>query len=502
MNLKFPSFRNVSRLIGLLIFTTFAVFNSCKKEDFQTGSFNLEFSADTILFDTVFTTIGSATEVFIVYNRTDNPVRISTIRIAGGSNSNFRLNVDGVPGKSFSGVEIGANDSMFIFAEVTVDPNNLSTPLVITDSILFAADNYQAYINLVAWGQNAHFHRPPTGSHIYPFFFADTVNQNIVWDNDLPHVVYGYAMIDSGQTLTINEGTNVYFHPGSGLIALSSGTLIVNGTQQNNVTFQGDRLGEDYKDIPGQWDRIWLSNLNLRSGNISPGSKNSSIKYAVIKNGTIGLQVDTAFDTDTTHLTLDLQNTIIKNMASYGVALRGSRVNAFNTVFANCGAQTAAILYGGKYNFYHCTFANFWNNGQRQDPAVSLNNYFGNTLRSLDAYFGNCIIYGNNENELGLDSFPYGNQFGFRFDHVLLKVENTFPTSDPLRYMNVLKATGTTLNPNFRDPDNNFYKPDSLNSSAIDNGSINITNLFPVLSNDITGTPRGSTVDLGAYEHE
>ena len=55
------------------------------------------------------------------------------------------------------------------------------------------------------------------------------------------------------------------------------GTIKINGTLGNEVTFQGDRLDSWYKDIPGQWDRIWLM----------PGSINNEINYAIIKNGNI-----------------------------------------------------------------------------------------------------------------------------------------------------------------------------------------------------------------------
>ena len=487
----------------------FLLISSCKKDEFVTGPVELKFSADTVIFDTVFTTVGSATQVFQVYNNSDSKVKISSIRLAKGENSNFRLNVDGLPGKTFNDVEIGANDSLFIFVEVTVDPNNINKPKIITDSILFITNGFMQDIDLVAWGQDAYYHSAPHNSQIAPFFFADTVNQMINWPSDKPHVIYGYLMIDSSQTFTISEGTNVYFHPGSGIIVLNTGTLLVNGTQQKNVTFQGDRLGADFDDVPGQWDRIWLSNLNLHTNIISPGTKNSSISYAVIKNGTIGLLVDTAFDNNSSTKTLHLDNTIVKNMSSNGVALRGSNVDAYNCVFANCGAQTTNIIIGGNYNFYHCTFANFWNNGQRQDPSVTLNNYYVynniQLIRQLNVYFGNSIIYGVNDNELGFDSAANGNQFNFRFDHVLLKVKSDFPTSDPSRYISIIKATNSDIfNPRFADVDNNNYKLDSLNSSAVDAGDINITLLNSILNFDILGTsrPQRNGPDLGAYERQ
>jgi hypothetical protein len=493
---------NTKALTIAFLFIAFAFSYSCKKDDFETGNVSLSFSQDTIIFDTVFTTVGSATQVFTVYNNGDKPVKISSLRIAGGSNSNFRLNVDGMPGKEFTDVEIGANDSMWIFAEVTIDPNNHNPadPVIVTDSILFSANGFNEYVQLVAWGIDAYFHSPPPNNPIGNFFL---LNCNEVWNKDKPHVIYGYALVDSGCVLTINQGANVHFHPGSGLVMCSSSTLNVNGTLQEKVTFQGDRLGDDYKDIPGQWDRIWLSNINIHTNRYSESPKNCYIKNAIIKNGSIGLLVDTIPDNNPNSLTLELENTIVKNMSSYGAAFRGSRVKAYNCVFANSGSQVTGCLFGGTYKFYHCTFANYWENGNRQDPAVLLNNYAGNSMRPLDAYFGNCIIHGNLDNELGLDSFPSGNQFGYVFDHAIIKVENSFPL-DVDHYPGVLRATGNSNDPKFTDIDNNIYELDSLSSAAIDKGDDAIRLMSTLLDFDLNGNPRPypgtSTPDLGAYE--
>ena len=475
---------------------------SCKKDEFTSdSSAKLDFSTDTILFDTVFTTIGSATEVFIVYNKQDQPIRIASIRLAGGGNSNFRLNVDGAPGVSFTDVEIEANDSIFIFAEVTVDPNNQTTPLVVSDSIVFQTNGNTQDVKLVAWGQDAYFHYPAPNTG--PAFFISCGDN---WNNDKPHVIYGYALVDSGCTLTINPGTNVHLHPGSGVIVLSSGTINVNGTTTSPVTFQGDRLGEAFKDIPGQWDRIWLSNItrsNLVNGSneIGPGTQNSVIRNAIIKNGTIGILADTTFAPGA--VTLRLENTIIKNMSYNGVTFRGATVKSFNCVYANCGAQTANMLFGGTYDYYHCTFANYWTNGNRQDPAVSMNNYFDTYVRPLDAHFYNCIVHGNLETELGVDSNERGtpNQFRFLFDHALVKLENSYPISNTNFFSNVLKSTFSSNNPRFEDVDNNLYQLDST-SIAIDYGSASFLSAVPILNTDITGQfrPLGFNPDLGAYE--
>lgn len=485
-------------LFAILLFIT--LFGGCKKDEFETdGARKLSFSEDTLLFDTVFTSVGSATQLLTIYNTADKPIKISTIRLATGSSSFFRLNVDGVAGKSFSDVEIGANDSLFIFAEVTVDPNNDLNPFVVSDSILFVTNGNLQDVDLVAWGRNAYFHRPPRNSTTGSLFFLETSSPNINWNNDKPHVVYGYGMVDSAQVLTIPEGTQVHFHPNSGLIILSLGQLIVNGTEQNKVVFQGDRLGYNFKDVPGQWDRIWLSNINLRSNAISPGVKPSTIKWAIIKNGGIGLQVDTVQSPGQN--TLRVENTEVKNMTGYGLLLRGSNVKAYNCVLANTGSYTGALLYGGNYEFYHCTFANFWNNENRNDPALVLNNYTGSIPRPINATFGNCIIYGNNDSELGIDSFPAIGFMNFTFDHCLIKVENDFNTNSS-RYQGVIRAVGSGNSPGFADPSDNNYRLDSLNSSAIDRGKPFDSSTDPVLYFDLDGTQRPQRLapDMGAYE--
>ncbi|MCX6292120.1 MAG: hypothetical protein NT126_10190 [Bacteroidetes bacterium] len=486
---------------SVVILTAIVFFSSCKKEDeiITDASARIEFSQDTIFFDTVFVQTGSATQVFLVYNNNDKAVNISSLHLGAGNSSYYRLNVNGTPGKTFNNVFIGAKDSIYIFVEVTIpDPNNPNTPFVVSDSILFDLNGNEQKVMLQSWGQRAHFHHAPanTGS----LFF---LNCNETWTNDLPHVVYGYALVDSGCTLTIAEGTKVYFHPHSGIIVLSNATLKVNGTQPDPVTFQGDRLGYNFDNEAGQWDRIWLSNLthsNLVNGTneIGSGAKNCSIDYAVIKNGNIGLQVDTVNTPGTTSLSLN--NTIVKNMAGVALLAQGSSVKANNCIFANSGQYLAALLYGGNHRFLHCTFANYWSGGNRQTPSILINNYYNNGIRKIDsAYFGNCIVYGAADNEIGLDSTSSGTlaDYNYRFDHCLLKVDNTIPTGSTLRFNSVI----TGYSPLFKDISNNIYEIDST-SMAVDAGAISITNLSPVLNFDLKGNarPQGINPDLGAYE--
>lgn len=473
---------------------------SCRHDDFiADADVKLRFSEDTLIFDTVFASVGSITLVMQVYNDYSRAVRISSLRLAKGNSSYYRLNVDGLPGREFTNVEIPANDSIFIFCEVTIDPNNTSTPFVVTDSIVFTTNGSQQDIDLVAWGQNAHFHRPATGNNAFYIPCHD------IWFDDLPHVIYGYALVDSACTLTIEKGTNIFLHPGSSIIVMTEATLTVNGVWDSIVTFQGDRLDAEYRDIPGQWGAIQLSNLapsNLSGGNaVRAGSKDNVINYAIIKNGNIGLLVDTVFDPS--NVTLTLTNTIIENMAGSCLVGRGTRIISGNCVFANAAQYAAALAYGGSYDFRHCTFANFWNYSDRSEPLLFINNHFNanNTeyVRNIDtAYFGNCIVYGDKIDEIGLDSSTSaGAVFNFFFDHSLIQTGSSIPTNIAAHY----NTNVVNQNPKFKNPAFNNYQLDTL-SNAKNKGSMTVINQL-YLERDLKNYDRVNSFpppDCGAYE--
>lgn len=509
--------KNIFRLTVIALISILS-FNSCKKDQILDDSnATLVFSEDTIKFDTVFTSVGSATQVFTVRNTYNQALRISSLNLAGGAGSNYRLNVNGTPGKYFSNVEIGANDSIWIFVEVTVDPNNLNTPLIVEDAIIFNTNGHVQNLPLTAYGQDAHFY-PSSNcgeqkSRCTPLFKLKDCNgtsNSLHWINDKPYVIDGYAILDSGYTLTVDPGVRIHFNTNSGLIVLNTAKLIVNGTLADPVTFQGARLGEAFKDIPGQWDRIWFSTITSIDLSVCPvndgivtgkGPSGNIINYAIIKNGYVGIQSDSLVPSVLPAITIN--NTIMKNFASTAFYGQGSSVAANNCVFANSGEYLGALYYGGAYSFLHCTFANYWSNSNRTTPSLYFQNYY-NTIRPLNAYFGNCIIYGNQDNEVALDSFPVSGHpeyFDFKFDHTLFKMDNETFGSGGSHYPGSIRNS----DPRFKNIDINYYKVDST-SIAVNLGLQSITDLNPtVLGTDIEGKTRpaaGTSPDAGAYEDD
>jgi hypothetical protein len=406
---------------------------SCKKEvGFITDkNSKLKFSEDTVLFDTVFTQVGSATKQLKIYNPYKKKLLVKRIWLAGGNNSQFKLNIDGVPGNAANDIEIMPNDSLYIFAEVTVNPLNVNSPMIVSDSIFFETNESIQDVDLVAWGQDAHYIRPNTYiDGLPPLNIIARENENITWTNDKPYVIYGYAVVDSAACLTIAEGTRVHFAKNSGLWIYRFGCLNVNGTKAAPVVFQGARLDYDYREIPGQWDRIWINEGAI-----------SNINYAEIKNAFIGLQLEflPPFG-DFGNTLLNLRNTKISNMTAYGIYTKFFRLRANNVLVTNCAENTLAITMGGIYNFKHCTAANFYSgSAQRQSPSVIINNYNDGVIGPLDScYFGNCILYGNIENEISIDSKP-GQTFNYLFENSIIKIDPATNTSNTVNYNNIIK---------------------------------------------------------------
>ena len=212
-----PSLPPLSAIRHTLLFGLLAVLLfSCRKDEQFTDDPGamLVLTEDTVLFDTIFTTVGSVTKRFTVRNENASAVKVD-IALEGGTPSPFRINVDGASGTAFSDVEILGGDSIYIFVEATLNANNANNPFIIEDHILLNTNGNEQSVLLLAWGQDAHFFYPTNNGGGFPDFSIIPCDDH--WINDKPYVIYGYAVVDSLCTLTIDPGVKVYFHGGAGL---------------------------------------------------------------------------------------------------------------------------------------------------------------------------------------------------------------------------------------------------------------------------------------------
>lgn len=497
--------------IVILFTALFVVFNffSCKKNKLTTDSgAKVSFSQDSILFDTVFTTIGSSTRNFRIRNKNNSRINISSIVLQGGTASAFKINVDGSPGTSFTDVEIAANDSIYVFVQVKVNPTNSNSPLIVSDVLRFVVNGNEQIVQLEAWGQDAYYHYPTDaikfrdGSYL-PYSLCDNnvasftqVGYEIVWKKDKPHVIYGYCVVDSLQKLKIQAGTKIYLNYRASLWVFKDGQIQVLGQKSNEVIFQGARrektltgtlsgIDVDFTDEPGLWDRIW----------INEGSENNIIDYAIIKNGFIGIQAEIFGNTIGVPGKLTITNTKIQNMSKWGLYCLAYKVVGSNNVISNCQEHSLNLTLGGAYSFIHCTFANFWSKDKPRELAtINVNNYTETQVIPINAYFGNCIIDGKLTNEMNLDikstatpTVVFSNSW----------IKTNANTSDANQFINIKKAS-TSLK--YKDTEKYDFEPDNetLHKGFVHPKASTDAALVPT---DIMGISRNtSSITAGAYE--
>ena len=478
------------KYIWIFIIGVILCFASCKKPvNFSDNqSLKVAFSNDTITFDTVFTTLGSSTRHLMVYNNSDENLKISSIRLQNGNQSQFAINVDGEARYDFSDIEIYAKDSIYIFIKVTINPNDQNSPFFVEEKLLFETNGNKQEVSLNAFGQNANYIVADQYIKGYPKFkmVADSL-QETHWTSERPYVIYGYALINSYGTLVIEEGTQVHIHSGGGLWAYSEGQLRVEGTAENPVVFQGDRLELAFTDDPGQWDRIWLMEAREGFGH--------SINHAIIKNGFIGIQAQRFLKDN--RAPLNIENTIIDNHTGMGIYANLYNIKAGNFVVSNCGNYAIALTGGGEYIFEQGTVANFWNQSTRTTPSLLFNNVYTNPTDGIsyayNFYFqmNNCIMYGNQDDEFATDFYP-GPDTTYFFNSSLLKTKRQNSEAF-INYTNCV----FNRDPKFVNNQYNFHL-DTLSPA------IGIGNPFysvGALQYDLDGVSRGNTPDAGAYQY-
>ena len=291
----------------LLIVLLFA----CTKESFTNdSSVLLKTSVDTLHFDTVFTSTGSTSQFIKIFNENNKGVHISSVRLFGGAASPFKINVDGTAGPKVDNADVLADDSIYVYVTVSINPTSANLPFVVRDSIEINYNGNKKIVQLDAYGRNAHFLRNK--------IIKTTEN----WNNDLPYVILGGIIVDTNALLVINKGCQIYSHADAPFIV--NGTLQVNGEKYDStrVVFTGDRLDEPYKDFPASYPGLIFTDV----------SKNSILNYAIVKNAYQGI---VAADPSTgTKLTLN--ETIIDNAYDAGLLGINTSITARNLLVSNC----------------------------------------------------------------------------------------------------------------------------------------------------------------------
>ena len=392
-----------------------------REEELQTTG-ALAFSADTVKFDTVFTTLRTVTKRLWVYNRNPRAVNVDLISLDNAVTSPYTLIINGDKQQTASSVYIRGNDSLLILVRAQLKDNGqngAAKNLVVQENLNFRTNGQDQHVLLRSFGQNIYLHN--AGSLVCSA-------GDIVWASDRPHVLYGTVVVPSTCTLRIKPGTRIYAHAGAALLV--AGKLLVNdpsdyapgtgladtvkATNANIVRFAGDRSGEaQYATAPGQWTGIVLF----------PGSQGNVIRYAQIQNATIGVLL---YNPDNgLRPSVDIQNTVIRYISGNDVSFAGAssslgtgagvlniqgQVTATNTLFSDC-YEYAVLGLGGSSTLNFCTIANYpATGGVRKTQSL----YFTDAVTSSKGVattqapvvtVQNSIVWGAVEDELFLEHY-------------------------------------------------------------------------------------------------
>ena len=458
---------------AFLIILSAILFFSCKKESFITSQdASLSTSADTLFFDTVFTTTGSITHTFKIFNNNDQKLRLSKIKLSGGTASPFKINIDGASATEVNDIEINAKDSIYIFVQVTVDPSNATLPFILSDSIQINYNGNKQLVQLQAYGQNAIFIKKAK------------LTENTTWNNTLPYVILGGIQVDTNARLTISPGTKIFLH--SDAPFLVDGTLIVNGTKEQPVILSGDRLDMDYKDLPASWPGIYFRGT----------SKNNFLKHTVIKNAYQGIIAQELSLTANPKITLS--QCIIDNIYDAGILGINSNINADNCLISNCGSNIQ-LEFGGDYHFVNCTVVSYSNTYiSHKKPVLQVSNLITqdgtNYTTALNALFTNCIFWGDGgpvDDEI-IVSKQGADPFFVTFDHVLYKAKNDIANATFSSPIKNLPPTFDSI-----DVSKNIYDFHLNKDPASPAVNAGITTPFLY---DLDNKLRDAAQDIGCYE--
>jgi len=360
------------------VFLLLISISACRKDERITTDLNakLSFSSNAILFDTVFTSIGSTVRKIKISNKNNDALNISEIKLSGGNSSPFSININGQNLPSQTNLILNGQDSLNLFVKVTINPDSKSLSFLVQDSIVLTTNKNRQVIQLEAYGQNA------------VFINNQSITTNTIWNKNLPYIINGSVTIKNGSTLNIQPGAKIYFHKDA--IMNVEGSLYASGTVSEPIEFCSDRLETVYSDQPGQWKGIYLKS-----------SGTGIIKNSILKNASVGITSDSLSANTTPKLILT--NSIVKNMQVAAYIGYHSELLAFNNLMHNCGNYLIYAIGGGNYNLKQNTFAGFNLNFPRKTAALTFSDYLTTkAFNNLQLNLTNNIIWGSLTNELDI----------------------------------------------------------------------------------------------------
>ena len=371
-------------------------------------SFRLSFSADTIAFDTLVSTIPSSTKTLYAFNHNDNGMRISTIQLEGGAPSHFRVNVDGrfLEEGVWRDFEVLRHDSLIIRIEMTPPEAGSNEPLYFTDKLHFLLENGATQSVVLTGGS--------IDAYIQKGGMIIESDETLLTDK--PYVIYDSLVVKPQATLTLSEGTILMFHDKAALHVY--GKLLVKGSIEKPVVLRGDRLDHmfdylRYDNTPSRWEGVVIHR----------GSYGNELYQCDLHSSLFGIICEDTEEVkpDETKPSVTLDCCILHNIGGDGLQLNNCVSKVTNTQISNTLGHTVYI-YGGTHTFVYCTVAQFYpftaNRGDALHLATSEEGSEYGMLRK--AHFINCVITGYGSDVIMGENIPEDGSCNYLFHHCFL----------------------------------------------------------------------------------
>ena len=407
-------------LLGIFVMLGFVA--CVDDDDFSTSrSDQLSFSTDTVELGTIFSNVPTATRTMWVYNRTGKSIRCSNVRLEGGNQMGFRVNVDGTylgqaTGYQTRDLEVRKGDSIRVFVELTSSMQQENEPQLVQDNLVFNLESgVEQKINLRALSWDAVSY---TGLEVKRGESL-TLGEPTEDGYQKPIVIYGGIKVDSMATLNIKEGATLYFHENAGIFVY--GKVVAEGTAEKPITLRGDRIDHmfdylPYDRTPGQWQGVKLMD----------SSRENVLKYTDLHSAYDGIVVDSS---DVNVQKLLLENSTIHNCQGDGLAVNYAKVQINNSQLSNTLGHCLYVC-GGDVEVNNSTIAQFYPFDARRGSAIG----FKAPIANLNVR--NSIVTGYADDEVvwtPVDDEP----LNFAFDHCLLRTEKV-ATEDSLKFTNIV----------------------------------------------------------------
>jgi hypothetical protein len=383
----------------------------------------LTFSVDTVKLDTVFSTVGSSTYSFWIYNNASDGIRIAKAYLKQGNQTGFRVNADGTYldnrlGSYAADLEVRKGDSIRVFVELTATENMKEEAQLVEDDLVFQLESgveQKVHLKGVAWDA--------------VFLRNLIVSSDSLIVSKKPVVVYGGIKVNEHATLTI-KNTSLYFHGNAGMEVM--GTLVT-----DSVLMRGDRLDHMFSYLPydrvsGQWGGI----------HFGQSSTYNVMTNTELRNGSYGVKCDSS-SVAPDNQRLYMEKCIVHNCKGNGLELHNSYVGLLDCQFTNVLGD-CILAYGGAVVMQNCTLAQFYPFSASRGVALRFAN--GKSVADnpkvktysyplLQMRCTNTIITGYADDELVGRQVVDSVAFDYYFENCLLR---TPEVKDTVHFKNII----------------------------------------------------------------